>query len=91
MAPEQAAGNNSKLTTATDVYGLGAVLYQLLTGHPPLPEELPTTRSSYYWKPSRGTAPVESEVDRDLSTICLKCLEKDPSAVTLPLSRLQKT
>jgi TolB-like protein len=79
MAPEQAAGNNTKLTSATDVYGLGAVLYQLLTSHPPfaggttyetiklLLETEP--RSLRLWNP---------KVDRDLSTICLKCLEKDP-------------
>ena len=79
MAPEQAAGNNAKLTSSTDVYGLGAVLYQLLTSHPPfaggttyetiklLLETEP--RPPRLWNP---------KVDGDLSTICLKCLEKDP-------------
>jgi TolB-like protein/predicted Ser/Thr protein kinase/Tfp pilus assembly protein PilF len=82
MAPEQAAGNNpatAGLTGATDVYGLGAVLYQLLAGHPPfaggttyetiklLLETEP--RLPRLWNP---------KVDRDVSTICMKCLEKDP-------------
>jgi TolB-like protein/Tfp pilus assembly protein PilF len=79
MAPEQATGNNAKLTGATDVYGLGAVLYQLLTGHPPfaggttyetiklLLETDP--RPPRLWNP---------KIDRDLSTICTKCVERDP-------------
>jgi len=79
MAPEQAAGNNTQLTSATDVYGLGAVLYRLLTGHPPfvggttyetiklLLDTEP--RQPRLWNP---------KIDRDLSTICLKCLDKDP-------------
>jgi serine/threonine protein kinase/tetratricopeptide (TPR) repeat protein len=79
MAPEQADGSNTNLTNATDVYGLGALFYQLLTDHPPfaggttyetiklLLESEP--RAPGLWNP---------KIDRDLSTICLKCLEKDP-------------
>src|SRR5436189_611181 len=79
MAPEQAVGNNPQLTSATDVYGLGAVFYQLLTDHPPfaggttyetiklLLDTEP--RQPRLWNP---------KIDRDLSTICLKCLDKDP-------------
>jgi TolB-like protein/predicted Ser/Thr protein kinase len=79
MAPEQAVGNNAAVSNTTDVYGLGAVLYQLLTGHPPFAGgttyetikllEDTEPRPPRLWNP---------KIDRDLSTICLKCLEKDP-------------
>src|SRR6266853_2146443 len=89
MAPEQAAGNNTQLTSATDVYGLGAVLYQLLTGHPPFAggTTYETVRMVLDTDP-RQPRLWNSKIDRDLSTICLKCLEKDhkrryPSALAL--------
>jgi serine/threonine protein kinase len=82
MAPEQASGHNpatAGLTSATDVYGLGSVFYQLLTGHPPFAggTTYETVRLVLETEP-RQPQLWNPKIDRELSTICLKCLEKDP-------------
>src|SRR6516165_4605391 len=79
MAPEQAVGNNAAVSSATDVYGLGAVFYQLLTGQPPFAGG--TTYETIKLLENTEPRPLRllnPKIDRDLSTICLKCLEKDP-------------
>src|SRR6266436_4147989 len=81
IAPEQAKGPATKLTPAADVYSLGAILFDLLTGRPPfLGEHALAVIQQASEKPAPKLRSLVPTLDRDLETICAKCLERDPTA-----------
>jgi tetratricopeptide (TPR) repeat protein/tRNA A-37 threonylcarbamoyl transferase component Bud32 len=79
MSPEQATGRRGSITTATDVYGLGAILYTLLTGKAPFGgSSVVETLDAVRHNPPERPAKLNSRVSPDLEVICMKCLEKEP-------------
>ncbi|MCA9130320.1 MAG: protein kinase [Planctomycetales bacterium] len=81
MSPEQAMGRVKSLSVAADIYALGAILYATLTGGPPFRAESDLlTLRKVIDDPPRPPRVVRPEIDRNLETICLKCLEKLPAS-----------
>jgi serine/threonine protein kinase/tetratricopeptide (TPR) repeat protein len=81
IAPEQVNGSSGKLGPTADVYSLGAILFDLLTGHPPfLGEHALKVIQQASEKPAPRLRTLMPGLDRDLETICAKCLDREPGA-----------
>ena len=79
MPPEQASGETNLIGPAADIYSLGAILYCCLTGRPPFQAANPMeTLRQVVERDPVSPRQLNSQIDQDLDTICLKCLEKDP-------------
>jgi eukaryotic-like serine/threonine-protein kinase len=79
MSPEQAAGQADRVDHRTDVYALGVVLYELLTGERPFQGDVPTMREQIQHRPPVPPRRLDGAVPRDLEAICLKALAKAPA------------
>lgn len=81
IAPEQAKGSRAQLTPAADIYSLGAILFDLFTGQPPFRgEHALAVIQQASEKPAPKLRSIAPALDRDLETICAKCLEREPQA-----------
>jgi len=80
MAPEQAVHASHPLSASTDIYGLGAILYEMLTGRPPFRgPDVQSTLESVVSQPPTAPRALRPDVSSDLEAICLRCLEKQPA------------